>query len=155
MNISCTMQTVQTIAFLAWLNYQNGGATAVNNVISIDDDEKKPNETINLDDTLDSDNDDTFMKDATKEHTTENSSIRRPHLIVVPASVLSNWMNEFKKFAPHMTVVKYHGNQNERAEIQYQMRKYLSKDKDVAPNAHLDAVLTTFSYFSSEKGEDR
>jgi SNF2 family DNA or RNA helicase len=148
-------QTVQTIAFLAWLNYQKGGGTSVDNAISIDEVKKSSIEAINLDETMDSDNNDTFMQDNSNDCSAKNPTIRRPHLIVVPASVLSNWMNEFQKFAPHMTVVKYHGNQNEREEIKYQMRKYLPVDKDTPPNAHLDAVLTTFSYFSSEKGEDR
>lgn len=122
---------------------------------SIDEAKKPGVNTINLDETMDSDIDDTFMQDSNNDVSRKNSTLRRPHLIVVPASVLSNWMNEFQKFAPHMTVVKYHGNQNEREEIKYQMRKYLPVDKDTPPNAHLDAVLTTFSYFSSEKGEDR
>jgi SNF2 family DNA or RNA helicase len=29
-----------------------------------------------------------------------------PHLIVVPVSVLSNWMREFETFAPDLNVVK-------------------------------------------------
>ena len=149
-------QTVQTIAFLAWLNYQNGGGTKSSSSIPIDDEGHKcSKESVNREEaaiTLDSDddNDDTFMQEITN-----TTSTRRPHLIVVPASVLSNWMNEFKKFAPHMVVVKYHGSQNERLEIQQSMRQYLPTDKDHQPNAKLDAVLTTFSYFSSEKGEDR
>lgn len=122
---------------------------------SIDEGKKPGVNTINLDETMDSDIDDTFIQDSNNDVSRKNSTLRRPHLIVVPASVLSNWMNEFQKFAPHMTVVKYHGNQNEREEIKYQMRKYLPVDKGTPPNAHLDAVLTTFSYFSSEKGEDR
>ena len=104
---------------------------------------------------MDSDHDDAITHNKVNDEKSTISSIQRPHLIVVPASVLTNWMNEFQKFAPHLVVVKYHGNQNERLEIQHDMRKYLSKDKDSVPNAHLDVVLTTFSYFSSEKGEDR
>jgi len=126
-------KTVQTIAFLAWLNYQNGGFIG-----------KGANSPIELDD----DDDDVLIEDTTPQPTSE----RRPHLIVVPASVLSNWMNEFKKFAPHMNVVKYYGTQNERQEIQEDMRRWLPGSKVKDP---LDVVLTTFSYFSSEKGDDR
>jgi SNF2 family DNA or RNA helicase len=97
-------QTVQTIAFLAWLNRQN-------------------------------------QKDV-------NGPSRRPHLIVVPASVLSNWMNEFRKFAPDMIVYKYHGNQVEREEIRELMDRNFVSGGDP-----LDAVLTTFSYFSSDSNK--
>jgi SNF2 family DNA or RNA helicase len=31
------------------------------------------------------------------------------HLVVVPASVLSNWQGELERFAPHLNVVAYHG----------------------------------------------
>jgi SWI/SNF-related matrix-associated actin-dependent regulator 1 of chromatin subfamily A len=151
-------KTVQTIAFLAWLNYENCGAlpsnegAAAENAIYVDDDKSTlKSETINIDDTLDSEQDE--VNDGVPNMPA--SAKGRPHLIVVPASVLTNWMNEFRKFAPHMVVIKYHGSQKERIDIQNEMRKYLPRDKDTPANAHLDVVLTTFSYFSSEKGEDR
>lgn len=37
-----------------------------------------------------------------------------PHLIVVPKSTLSNWMNELKRWGPKLTAVKFHGNKEER-----------------------------------------
>lgn len=84
--------------------------------------------------------------------TVRTTGASRPHIVVVPASVLSNWMNEFKKFAPHMKVVKYHGSMAERDEL----KQYLRQCLPTAPNpSPLDVVLTTFSYFSSEKGDDR
>jgi SNF2 family DNA or RNA helicase len=151
-------KTVQTIAFLAWLNYQDSDTlpsdedAAARNAICVDDDYSAlQNEYPNIGDTLDSDRD--SVKGASLEKTV--SSTRRPHLIVVPASVLANWMNEFNKFAPHMVVIKYHGSQKERIDIQDEMRRYLPKDKDTPSDARLDVVLTTFSYFSSEKSEDR
>ena len=73
---------------------------------------------------------------------------RRPHLIVVPASVLSNWMNEFQKFAPEMKVVKYHGSLAERSEIRSEFDLRYLRGKEP-----LDAVLTTFSYFSSDNNK--
>ncbi len=102
-------QTVQTIAFLAWLNHQS---------------KNNPND-----------------EDGT-------SQLQRPHLIVVPASVLSNWMNEFSKFAPDMIVRKYHGNQAEREEIRSEMETQF-----IHGNEPLDVVMTTFSYFSSDSNK--
>ena len=72
-----------------------------------------------------------------------------PHIIIVPASVLSNWMRELTKFCPSMNVVKYHGSLAEREDLKQDMRaNYLGK-------GGLDIVLTTFSYFSKEKSDDR
>lgn len=33
-----------------------------------------------------------------------------PHLIIMPTSLIYNWLNEFDKFAPHLKVNVYHGN---------------------------------------------
>jgi SNF2 family DNA or RNA helicase len=38
-----------------------------------------------------------------------------PHLVVVPLSVLANWVQEFKRFAPDMRVVRIHVNDEGRA----------------------------------------
>ncbi|KAI0084539.1 SNF2 family N-terminal domain-containing protein [Irpex rosettiformis] len=40
-----------------------------------------------------------------------------PFLVVCPLSVLNNWADEFKKFAPEIPVCIYHGSPEERAEI--------------------------------------
>ncbi|KAJ7463272.1 P-loop containing nucleoside triphosphate hydrolase protein [Mycena latifolia] len=41
----------------------------------------------------------------------------RPFLIVCPLSVLHNWAEEYRKFAPKIPVVLYHGTPAERAEL--------------------------------------
>lgn len=58
---------------------------------------------------------------AAKESSTEGTS-----LIVTPASLVYNWKEEFKKFAPELKVSLVAGNQQERAEI---IRNY--RDSDV------------------------
>eukprot|EP00980_Cylindrotheca_fusiformis_P004472 scaffold953_cov141-Cylindrotheca_fusiformis.AAC.16 len=40
-----------------------------------------------------------------------------PHLIVVPKSTLSNWMNEIARWAPTLTAVKFHGDKAGREEL--------------------------------------
>lgn len=34
----------------------------------------------------------------------------RPHLVVCPTSLLGNWTRELQRFAPHATVLRYHGS---------------------------------------------
>jgi SWI/SNF-related matrix-associated actin-dependent regulator 1 of chromatin subfamily A len=46
-----------------------------------------------------------------------------PHLIIVPSSTLENWLREFQKFCPSLDVRSYYGNQRERTELQYDLRK--------------------------------
>lgn len=41
---------------------------------------------------------------------TYERKVSGPHLVVVPLSVLPNWMAEFKKFAPDLRVVRIHVN---------------------------------------------
>ena len=57
-------------------------------------------------------------------------------------------MKEFQKFAPDMAVKKYYGTQAEREEIREEMDKNYVKG-----NEPLDAVLTTFSYFSTDSNK--
>lgn len=121
---------MQTIAFLAWLRKKNRAKTGLDN------------DAANFEDT---DDDGSVEKGRVSFH--------RPHLIVVPSSVLTNWQNEFEKFCPEMNVVKYHGGLKERAEIQRVLRDHLPGGRN--QDEHIDVILTTFSYFSSEKDADR
>lgn len=40
-----------------------------------------------------------------------------PHIVIVPKSTLSNWMNELKRWAPTLAAVKFHGDKTTREEI--------------------------------------
>ena len=80
-------KTVQTITFLAWLRHQH-----MNRVIEIDsssssDDDDENGEKKNQ-----------MEKDQQQSHPI--------HLIVVPVSVLPNWIREFETFCPDLNVVK-------------------------------------------------
>lgn len=46
-----------------------------------------------------------------------------PNLVVVPASVLDNWLNEFAKFAPDLSIVKYSGSPTERDELAAELQE--------------------------------
>ncbi|XP_028983432.1 lymphoid-specific helicase [Betta splendens] len=46
-----------------------------------------------------------------------------PFLVVAPLSTLPNWINEFKRFTPDVSVLLYHGPQAERAKLLKQMRR--------------------------------
>lgn len=139
--------TVQTITFLAWLRHHNREKYGYEKpeVIELDGDSEMGANEISL---LDDDDD----MEPNKERPQA-----RPHLIVVPASTLTNWEREFEKFCPDMHVVKYHGSLVEREDLRAELRKYLpSKNGMAKQHLHpIDVILTTFSYFSGEKTDDR
>ncbi|WP_053981680.1 DEAD/DEAH box helicase [Marinagarivorans algicola] len=57
----------------------------------------------------------------------------QPALVVVPTSLLHNWLNECHKFAPHLKVLIYHGNQR---------RAKLSKSIEANNTPHI--ILTSY-----------
>lgn len=69
--------------------------------------------------------------------------VRKPHLIVVPASVLSNWENELERFCPSLTVLRYHGSQNEKSLLRQELRRRI-------PLGEIDVILTTYTLFERE-----
>jgi SWI/SNF-related matrix-associated actin-dependent regulator 1 of chromatin subfamily A len=72
---------------------------------------------------------------------------KKPNLIVVPASTLTNWENELYKFCPSLQVVVYHGTQNERADMRMTMRRDIEMER-------IDVILSTFTIFERESGKD-
>ncbi|KAL3419026.1 SNF2 family helicase [Phlyctema vagabunda] len=45
------------------------------------------------------------------------SGKKGPHIVVLPGSVLENWLREFQKFSPNLVVEPYHGSQKDRADM--------------------------------------
>ncbi|CZR50817.1 related to helicases of the Snf2/Rad54 family [Phialocephala subalpina] len=58
-----------------------------------------------------------------------------PHVVICPGSTLENWLREFRKFSPDLSIVVYHGSQPERAEA---AEDYLER-RDV-----INVVVTTY-----------
>ncbi|KAI3402333.2 FUN30 [Candida oxycetoniae] len=59
---------------------------------------------------------------------------KSPHLIVVPASTIENWIREFDKFCPEIKVQAYYGTQREREDLRYDLQ-----DSD------FEVLITTYS----------
>lgn len=64
-----------------------------------------------------------------------------PHLIVVPLSVLSNWLSEIEKFCPSFRTVRFHGPKTERERI---------KEEEMRDLKEFDIVVTTYEILVSE-----
>lgn len=150
-------KTVQTIAFLAWLKYGNSPASQ-----KAGDEKEKKVDVEDADvEVIDGDSEDELNGydeevTADRRRQASKSVSGNPHIIIVPASVLSNWEREIEKFCPSLKVVKYHGSMQEREDLRDEMRtKYLPAKSGRKAREKLDIVLTTFSYFSKEKSDDR
>lgn len=70
-----------------------------------------------------------------------------PHLIVVPKSTLSNWMNEIARWAPDLKAVKFHGDKATREAIVQQQLEPAQKDEDREWNV----LVTTYEVCNIEK----
>ncbi|KAG1680939.1 hypothetical protein FOA52_009898 [Chlamydomonas sp. UWO 241] len=68
--------------------------------------------------------------------------VEGPHLVVVPLSVLPNWVAEFRKFCPEMRVVRLHVNDEGE-------RKRLRKDVLSNPGS-FDVAITTYDMVHSQ-----
>jgi SWI/SNF-related matrix-associated actin-dependent regulator of chromatin subfamily A member 5 len=80
----------------------------------------------------------------------EYKNIVGPHLVVVPKSTLSNWMNEFQRWCPTLRPLRFHGNKEERAEfIQTHLRPAVTSKSNSARD--WDILITTYEIFNSEK----
>ncbi|KAJ5114962.1 hypothetical protein NUU61_000721 [Penicillium alfredii] len=62
--------------------------------------------------------------------------VKGPHLVVVPSSTIENWLREFQKFCPKLSVMPYYAGLNERAEI----REQIEDNRD-----SINVVITTYT----------
>ncbi|KAL5041725.1 hypothetical protein BDW71DRAFT_191233 [Aspergillus fruticulosus] len=62
--------------------------------------------------------------------------IKGPHLVVVPSSTIENWLREFQKFCPTLSVMPYYADQNVRAQI----REQIEENRD-----DINVVITTYT----------
>lgn len=62
--------------------------------------------------------------------------IKGPHLVVVPSSTIENWLREFQKFCPKLSVMPYYAGQAERAVI----RETIEDNRD-----SINVIITTYT----------
>lgn len=66
----------------------------------------------------------------------ETKSVSGPHLVIVPASTLENWLREFRQFCPRLNVMPYYAAEKERAEIREQIFESLDS---------INVIVTTYT----------
>ena len=80
-----------------------------------------------------------------------------PFLVIVPMSTLPNWMGEFRRWAPSIPVVKYHGSPDRRADMRrtklHGNFTTLSSGghKFRRPNERFPVVLTTYEIIMRDR----
>ncbi len=72
-----------------------------------------------------------------KQHPSEKKSIKKPHLLVVPASLIGNWQTEVAKFAPSLKILVAHSSVHGR--------EFLSSITPEQLNS-FDIVMTTYAF---------
>ncbi|KAF2841462.1 putative RSC complex subunit [Patellaria atrata CBS 101060] len=70
----------------------------------------------------------------------EKKQQRGPYLVIVPLSTLTNWNNEFEKWAPSVSKIVYKGPPNARKQQQQQIRQ-----------GNFQVLLTTYEFIIKDK----
>lgn len=73
----------------------------------------------------------------------EQENYLGPHIIIAPLSTLSNWIAEFKKWAPSIPVLMYHGNPKERENLR-KTKLFPNLDRMGKPTARFPVVCTSY-----------
>merc|ERR1719225_2016045 len=66
-----------------------------------------------------------------------------PFMVVAPLSTVPNWVNEFKRFAPKVPCLLYHGNQQERAVLREKL-EYTVKCEELDGKEMMQVVVTSY-----------
>lgn len=78
----------------------------------------------------------------------ESRGVRGPHLVIVPKSVVGNWIREFKKWCPAIRAVRMGGTKEER---QHFIQTHLPLDENTG-KYKFDVVVCSYEAVLKEKG---
>lgn len=76
----------------------------------------------------------------------KSKSVAGPYLIVTPLSTLANWVNEFKRFAPSINVLLYHGTKEER---QHMINRKMQKKKETS--MEFPVIVTSYEIVMNDR----
>jgi SWI/SNF-related matrix-associated actin-dependent regulator of chromatin subfamily A member 5 len=79
----------------------------------------------------------------------ENRGVRGPHMVIVPKSVVGNWMREIKKWCPAIRAVRMGGTKAERLHFE---TEHLPKDPATG-RYHWDVLVTSYEGLLRERGK--
>jgi SWI/SNF-related matrix-associated actin-dependent regulator of chromatin subfamily A member 5 len=78
----------------------------------------------------------------------ESRGVKGPHLVIVPKSVVGNWIREFNKWCPPIKATKMGGTREERDEF---IKNYLPRNP-VNGKYPFDVLVTSYEGLLKEKG---
>lgn len=79
----------------------------------------------------------------------ENRGIKGPHIVIVPKSVVGNWMREFKKWCPCIRTVRMGGTKDERIKFE---KEHLPVDPATG-KFKWDVLVTSYEGLLKQKGK--
>lgn len=79
----------------------------------------------------------------------ESRGVRGPHLVIVPKSVVGNWIREIKRWCPCLRAIRMGGTKDERMIV---VAEHLPLDPATGKHK-FDVLVTSYEGFLKEKGK--